>query len=46
VNKKCLVSGPVLFEDGLNCCEVREVDDDDYDDDIQAQTLSSLADFS
>jgi len=42
---------------GLNWCDVREVDgddnnddedddDDDDDDDIQAQTLSSLSDFS
>jgi hypothetical protein len=32
VNKKCLVSETGNhFENGLNCCGVREVDDDDDD---------------
>jgi hypothetical protein len=32
-NKKCVVSGTVLVWEEPNCCEVRKVDDDDYDDD-------------
>jgi hypothetical protein len=44
---------PVLFENRLNCCEVREVDhdddednDDDDDDDTQTRALSSFTNFS
>jgi len=44
---------PYSFENRLNCCEVREVDDDDFDaagdeddvDDTQTRALSSLTNF-
>lgn len=39
VNKECLVIEPLLFENQLNCCEVRELDDD-HDDDNRGYMLS------